>query len=93
MRSCISWDGTPCSPFKDNRHFGLTYHLHLQDLRTSKARNQREAGSKERAAYGLLYSGFLLGLFFDFEDGSDMFLRSSSLKTCSMVQYLKALVS
>jgi hypothetical protein len=35
----------------------------------SIARNQREVGKKN-------YSGFFIGLFFDPEDGGDMFLRN-----------------
>jgi hypothetical protein len=29
-RHAVFWDMTPCSPLKINRHFGGTYHLHLQ---------------------------------------------------------------
>jgi hypothetical protein len=29
MSSTISWDVTPYSPLKVNRHFGATYRLHL----------------------------------------------------------------
>jgi hypothetical protein len=36
----------------------------------SQARNQDESGSKQ------LNTGFLFGLFFDPEDGGDMFLRN-----------------
>jgi hypothetical protein len=39
------------------------------------ARNQREAGSKENSVCYLLHAGFLLGLFFNSEDGGDFFLR------------------
>jgi hypothetical protein len=35
-------DMTPCSPLKVNRRFGGTRRLHLEGLRTSRARNQRE---------------------------------------------------
>jgi hypothetical protein len=31
---------------------------------------------RKNQAFCLLYAGFLLGLFFDFEDGGDMFLRN-----------------
>jgi hypothetical protein len=37
----------------------------------NQARRQHEACSK----HSLLEAGFLLGLFFDPEDGSDMFIR------------------
>jgi hypothetical protein len=36
----------------------------------SQARNQHESGSKQ------LNTGFLFGLFFDPEDGGEMFLRN-----------------
>jgi hypothetical protein len=32
-QSSSFWDTTPCSPFKVNRHFGGTCHLHLQGWR------------------------------------------------------------
>jgi hypothetical protein len=41
--------------------------FHLQGRRISHARNQSEARSN---------AGFLLGLFFDPEDGGDMFFRN-----------------
>jgi hypothetical protein len=53
MKSTIFWDIMPCSPLKVNRRFGGIYHLHLQDQRISRARNQHES----RAV------GFLLGYF------------------------------
>jgi hypothetical protein len=59
-------DITPCSPLKVNRRFGGTYRLYLLGRRINQARNQREAGSKQRAVS-------LLGLFFD---RSDVFLRN-----------------
>jgi hypothetical protein len=49
--------------------------------KNSQARNQRESGSKQSqepeqasSVYYLLHPGFLLSLFFDPEDGGDMFL-------------------
>jgi hypothetical protein len=44
VKSSIFWDITPCSQLKVNRCLGGTYHLHLQGLKMSQARNQREAG-------------------------------------------------
>jgi hypothetical protein len=61
MNSTIFWDITPCSPLRVNRRFGGTYGLHLQS----------------RALLATFFhAGFLLGLFFDPEDGGDMFLRN-----------------
>jgi hypothetical protein len=64
MNSSTFWDITPCSPLKFNRHSGGTCRLRLQGRRISRERNQRETDSK-----------FLLGLFFDTEDGGDMLVR------------------
>jgi hypothetical protein len=36
-------DITPCSPFKVNRRFGVTYRLHLQGRKISQAKYQRES--------------------------------------------------
>jgi hypothetical protein len=62
----IFWDITPCSPLKVNRRFGGTCRLHLQGRIISQARNQQESRSAR----------YLLRLFFDPEDGGDMFLRN-----------------
>jgi hypothetical protein len=46
----------PCGPLKVNRCFGGTCRLRLQGRRISQARNQREAGGKEKrrlVLYGL----------------------------------------
>jgi hypothetical protein len=69
MKSSIFWDVTQCSPLKFN-HVSDVRHLHLQGRRISHVRNQHEAGSK--------LTGQLFGLFFDPEDGGDMFLRNVS---------------
>jgi hypothetical protein len=37
MKSTIFWDMTPWSPLSVNRCFGLTYRLHLQGWRISRA--------------------------------------------------------
>jgi hypothetical protein len=63
MKISIFWDITPCSPLKVNRLFGGTGLLHLKGRRISQARNQHDAGSR---------------LFFDPEDGSNMFIRNVS---------------
>jgi hypothetical protein len=67
MKSRIFWDTMPCSPLKASTRFAGAYHFHLQG-RISRARNQRESGWQEPH----FYAGFLLGLFFDPEDGSDV---------------------
>jgi hypothetical protein len=66
MKRNIFWNITPFSPLKGNQRFEGTYRLHLQDRRISRARNQLVTS---------FYAGFLLGLFFDSENGGDMFLR------------------
>jgi hypothetical protein len=43
MKRTISWDKTPCSPFKVNRRFGGTYRLPLQNRRISRSWKQRES--------------------------------------------------
>jgi hypothetical protein len=68
VKCSVFWDVTPCSPFKVNRRFGGKYCILLHGRRISHARNQSEA------CY-LLHAGFLLGLFFDPNDGGDIFLR------------------
>jgi hypothetical protein len=72
MKSKIFWDITLCSPLKVNRRFGGTYRLHLQGRNISWARNQ------EALLATCFHVGFLLGLFFDPEDGGDVFLRNVS---------------
>jgi hypothetical protein len=64
MKSSIFWNITPCNPIKVNRRSRRTYGLHLQGQKVNYARNHHEAGR------------FLLGLFFDPEDGDDLFLRN-----------------
>jgi hypothetical protein len=56
---------------KVHQRFGGKYCFHLQDRKISKARN------KHGSACRLLHASFLLGLFFDFEDGGDMLLRNA----------------
>jgi hypothetical protein len=80
MKSSIFWDITPCIPLKVNRHFGGTCHLHLQGRRKNQARNQRESFPLAFTLVSYLaysfHAGSLLRLFFDPEDGDDMFLRN-----------------
>jgi hypothetical protein len=51
-----------------HRRFGGTYLLNLQGLKVSQAGNQQQCH--------MLRVGFLLGLFFKFEDGGNTFLRN-----------------
>jgi hypothetical protein len=69
MKNSVFWDITPYSPLKVNRHFGGMCILHLK-RRICQASFLQEHCS---ACY-LLHAGFLLGLFFNPEDGGDMFL-------------------
>jgi hypothetical protein len=66
MKSSFFWDMTPCSPLKINRLFGGTYRVHFQNRRKTKQKTK----VKKVAA------GFLPYLFFDHENGDDIFLRN-----------------
>jgi hypothetical protein len=68
MKSSVFWNIKPCSPLKINRRFGGTYRLHIQCLRIRKAE-----------FVTCFNAGFVLGLFFDTEDGGDLFLRKKPL--------------
>jgi hypothetical protein len=81
--SSIYWDITPCSPRRVNRRFGGTCHLNLHGRRISKS--IKPARSRCCSVCHLLHSGFLLGLFFDPENGSDMLLRNID---CLSTNYL-----
>jgi hypothetical protein len=59
------WDITTYSPLKANRRFKGTHRLHLQGRKISRA------GLAQH-----LLSSFLFCLFFDPEDGGDVFLRN-----------------
>jgi hypothetical protein len=65
------------SPLKINQHFKGSCHLHLQGQRLSQVRNENGADTKQDT-YCLLDASFLLGFFFDPEDGGDVFLQNIS---------------
>jgi hypothetical protein len=67
MKSIIFWDVTPCRLLSCNRRFGGTYLLHLQGRRNNLRKNLQVSRWQAED---------LLGLFFDPEDGGDMFLRN-----------------
>jgi hypothetical protein len=70
MKNSIFWDTAPCSPLKVSRCFEGRCRLHFQGRRISQARNQHDSRWQ---------AGLLLGLLFELEDGSDMFLRNIGL--------------
>jgi hypothetical protein len=69
FKNFVFWDMTSCSPWKVSRRFGGIF-------RPSSSGSKNKS-SKKVACY-LLHIGFLLGLFFYPEDGSDMFFRNIS---------------
>jgi hypothetical protein len=87
MKGSIFWHIKPCSPSKVNWCFGGTCCHYLQGQRISQARNQRE--SRWQAEQPPTFdASFLFGLFFDPEDGTDMFLQNvSRLSTDYMILY------
>jgi hypothetical protein len=66
-------DITPYSPLKTNRRFGGTCRLHLQGRRIKTIKKTR---AKHVGSIALLRIGFMLGLFFDPDDGGHMFFRN-----------------
>jgi hypothetical protein len=73
MKSSDLWDMTPCLSVESQPTFGknIVCRFPFQGRRISQARHLlREICSK------LCHAGFLLGLLFDPEDGSDIFLRN-----------------
>jgi hypothetical protein len=58
------------SPLKDNRSFGRTCRLHLQGQRKIHVGKRRENKWQEELP------GLSISLFFEPEDGGDMFLRN-----------------
>jgi hypothetical protein len=70
MNSPIFWHIRFCSPLKVNRRFGGIFFL-LQGRRISQARNRHGTDRQTDALHAACY---MLYLFFDPEEGSDMFL-------------------
>jgi hypothetical protein len=64
-------DITPCSPLKVNQRFEGKYPLLLHCRKISRARKQSQGRWQAEP-----HAGFFLGLFFDPEDGGDMFLHN-----------------
>jgi hypothetical protein len=74
------WEITSCSPLKVNTRFGGIYRLHLQGRRISLKNLHAKC----------FLAGLLLGLFFDPEDGNNMFLRNvGRFLTDCMALYLR----
>jgi hypothetical protein len=69
MKGSIFWYIIPCGPLKVNRCFGGKYRLHLQSRRIRQERSQHGSGL-------CLLPAFALVLFFDPENGVDMYLRN-----------------
>jgi hypothetical protein len=59
-KSTFFWYKMPCSPLKVNQRFGGTYYIHLQEALLTTC----------------VHAGISFGLFFDPEDGGDIFLRN-----------------
>jgi hypothetical protein len=55
IKSYIFWDTMPCSTLKINRHFRITFRLHLQGRRISQAIYRHEAGSKQSLTFNELH--------------------------------------
>jgi hypothetical protein len=71
LKISVFWDITLCSPVKVNQSSGVTCRLDLKGWRVIQARNQHQAGSKQR-----FHIGFLLDLLFDPEDGGYIVFRN-----------------
>jgi hypothetical protein len=75
LKDTIIWDITSYSSLKVNRHFGRKYLLHLQG-RKDEQETSVKAGYKQSTTCSCFNVGILLGLFFDPEEGCNMFLRN-----------------
>jgi hypothetical protein len=84
MKSSIFWDITPRSPLKINRHFEETYRIQLQgnggwsedfQIRQTEKICKHETSVKASCQHSF-QGGFFLCLFFNLEDGGNMFLRN-----------------
>jgi hypothetical protein len=69
MERSILWDIKPCSPLKGNGRSAGKYLLHLQGRGIKQAKKQAELI--------LLHFRFLLDLFFDRENGGEIYLRNN----------------
>jgi hypothetical protein len=74
MNSAVVYVITSCSSER-SRRFGGTYRLHLQGSRIREVRN--------KLRFSAASADFLLSLFFDPEDGGDIFLRNVRLSFTS----------
>jgi hypothetical protein len=72
MKSTIFWDITPCSPVIRRNITPPS-----SGSKNKQARNQRESRWLVALLVTCFQAGFFLDLFFDPEDGGDMFLRGS----------------
>jgi hypothetical protein len=69
-KSCILWDVTPCSPLKVN-DFSEEY---VASIFSAEKKAKQETSVKQSSALLLASLCFLAWLFFDPEDGGDLFL-------------------
>jgi hypothetical protein len=65
--------------------FGGTYGLHHQGRRLVQLTNPRDGGVKKSSVSCLFFTYKVLGLFFNPEDGDDMFFRNIRPKTVPFI--------